>query len=303
MSMQGMSMPGSTTEVCKAAGTQEAPIPTEKNCQTYDAKRTGNTFSFKMRCTGKDAMEGSGEMTFLGSDHYKGAMNVNAQGAQMTMNYEGNKIGTCDYAQETQKRQQMIADINQKAAKAQKDGEQIMKQAQEQQREVCVKMTTEARSPAALMSCKEPQDLKNYCTNFQKHGPFLAQSDMQRTYAKAGQSSMPDAKPLDESAKLCKVSVEPLREKLCRTAESEDKLNFLARECPVLAAEVAKVQCAGRKYSSEINAKYRGFCASFASTDTEDSGSNATSAQPQTPEKKPGLLGKGKKALGDLFSH
>lgn len=288
MQMQGMSMPGRTNEICKTSGSDEPPMQTEKNCQMYDAKRNGNTQTFKMRCTGKDAMEGSGEFTYLGPDHYKGVMQVSAQGHQMTMNYEGQKLGACDGGEMNTKAKQMI--------------EQSQQQQAQYAKAQCQEAAKAATMPSMMTNCKDPQDIKTYCSNFRTYKNFQAQADMQRQ--SEGQPPMVgmSAKPLDDSAKLCGVSVESVRSNLCSTAESKDELDFLVKECSAQALELAKAQCAGRNYTT-INQKYRGFCSNFASLMSKNgAGSDsATSTPATTTDKTKGLLNKGKKAFGDLF--
>lgn len=285
MQMQGMSMPGQTSEICKTGGSDEPPMKTEKNCQMYDAKRSGNTQTFKMRCTGKDAMEGSGEFTYLGPDHYKGRMQVSAQGQQMTMNYEGQKLGACDGGEVNTKAKQMV--------------EQAQQQSAQMQRQQCHEAAKAATMPSMMMNCKDPQDIKTYCSNFQTYKNFLSQADMQRASATQPQMMGMSGKPLDDSAKLCGTSVESVRSNLCSTAESKNELDFLVKECSAQALELAKAQCAGRNYTT-VNEKYRGFCSNFASLMSKDGGSNESSSATSTGKTK-GLLNKGKKAFGDLF--
>jgi hypothetical protein len=287
MQMQGMSMPGQTSEICKTGGSDEPPMKMEKNCQMYDAKRSGNTQTFKMRCTGKDAMEGSGEFTYLGTDHYKGRMQVNMEGQQMSMAYEGQKLGACDGGEMNTKAKQMIEQSQQQSA-------QMMKQQ-------CHDAAKAATLPSMMAICKDPQDIKTYCSNFQTHKTFLAQADLQRMSAGQPQSTAMGGKPLDESAKLCGTSAESVRSNLCKTAESKDELNFLAKECEAQALVLAKAQCAGRRYTG-VSEKYRGFCSNFSNM-MDKGGSDATSTpESTTPADKPkGLFNKGKKALGNLF--
>jgi hypothetical protein len=286
MQMQGMSMPGRTSEICKTSGSDEPPMQTEKNCQMYDAKRSGNTQTFKMRCTGKDAMEGTAEFTYLGPDHYKGAMQVGAQGQQMTMTYEGQKLGACDGGEMNTKAKQMV--------------EQSQQQQAQYAKAQCREAAKAATLPSMMMNCKDPQDVKTYCSNFQTYKNFLSQADMQRMSDGQAPMSGMSGKPLDESAKLCGVSVESARSNLCSTAESKGELDFLVKECSAQALELAKAQCAGRNYTT-VNEKYRGFCANFASLMAKNGDSNESATPATTTDKTKGLLNKGKKAFGGLF--
>ncbi len=287
MQMQGMSMPGRSSEICKAAGSQDPPMETNKDCQMYDAKRTGNTQTFKMRCTGKDAMEGEAEFTYLGPDHYKGTMKMAAQGQQMTMNYEGQKLGACDGSELNIQAQKMI--------------EQSQQQSAQMMREQCREAAKSATMPSMMANCKDPQDIKTYCSNFQTYKNFLAQADMQRMSSgqnpMVGQMPGMSGKPLDDSAKLCSTSVESVRANLCGSAEAKGELDFLVKECSAQSLELAKAQCAGRNYTT-VNEKYRGFCSNYASMMDKGGSSEAAPKPETTTEKAKGLFGVGRKALG-----
>ncbi|MCY7314391.1 MAG: DUF3617 family protein [Rubrivivax sp.] len=57
-----------------------------------DVKQTGNTMRFKMACTGKDAMTGSGELTTK-ANTFKQNINMRAGGDGMFMVSTGKRIG------------------------------------------------------------------------------------------------------------------------------------------------------------------------------------------------------------------
>lgn len=64
------------------------------DCKATDQKIDGNKVTWKMACTGAQAMTGDGEMVFNG-DSYTGKMNMNMAQGQMTMQYTGKRIGDC----------------------------------------------------------------------------------------------------------------------------------------------------------------------------------------------------------------
>ena len=64
------------------------------NCKTSDQKVDGNKVTWKIACTGADAMTGEGEMVFSG-DSYAGKMTMSMAQGQMTMQYSGKRIGEC----------------------------------------------------------------------------------------------------------------------------------------------------------------------------------------------------------------
>ena len=96
MDMPGMAMPAVTHTVCIAKNAPYKPekAPDQKNCEMTDIKFSGNTTKWKMHCTGKDAMEGSGEMTRT-ADAMKGEMKLSMQKMQMTQFTSGKRVGAC----------------------------------------------------------------------------------------------------------------------------------------------------------------------------------------------------------------
>jgi len=277
MQMAGMSMPNSSTEICKQPGDDNVPVKTDKNCEVYDISRTGNVQRFKMRCTGKDAMEGSGEFTYLSPDHYQGKMLMKAEGQTMTMSHEGQKIGACDGGEVNLKAKEMIAQADKANAAAKKV-----------QIEQCHAYAAEASVPSMMRSqCTDPADRKVFCSAVQTHEKFQPLAEQE----KKGVGS----RPLSEAAEICGFSAEKQRAKLCGVAESQERLGFLASQCPDEAQALARAQCAGRKYTA-ISDKYRNFCSSYASASSNDEAADDSAAG-----KAKSLLNKSKKSLGGLF--
>jgi hypothetical protein len=288
MQMSGMSMPGRSSEVCKQPGDDSVPIQTEKNCQVYDIARNGNVQTFKMRCTGKDAMEGSAELTYLGPDHYKGKMQVNTQGETMTMAYEGQKLGPCDGGEMNLQAKKMVA-----------QGQQQLAEQEKMMAEQCHKQAAEAASPQVMLTlCKDPEDHKVYCSAVKTYDKFQAFAVSEQQAVANGAGNQQGMRPLTESAQLCGFSVDAERARLCSSAEANGKLDFIVSQCPVQGQALAAQHCAGRSYTT-MSTQYRSFCSSFASRQPEDASAEDTG----TASKTKGLLNKGKKALGGLFSN
>jgi hypothetical protein len=291
MQMAGMSMPGMSSEICKQPGEDSAPIKTDDNCQIYDMKRTGNVQSFKMRCTGKDKVEGSAQFTYLGADRYQGKMEMTTQGETMTMAYEGQKLGQCDGSEANLQAKKMIAQAERQQAEGAK-----------QMAEFCRQSAAKAEGPGFLMQCKDPADQRTYCENVRTRDNFrrLAEQEKQAPPQADGPFAA-YARPLSETARICGFAIAQERELLCNSAEQNNDLPFIASQCPAQGAAIASAQCAGRRYTS-IAERYRGFCADYASN--QGQADVAAQQQPETPlEKSKGLLNKGKKALGGLFSN
>ena len=101
MEMPGMpmAMPAQTSRVCVAkSGKDDDYVPRRENCRVLESKRTGNKLTYKMACTGKDAMTVDGEMTF-GSNSYEGRMKMSGkmegQPMEMMQTYSGKRVGDC----------------------------------------------------------------------------------------------------------------------------------------------------------------------------------------------------------------
>jgi len=94
-----MQMPAQTTKVCTAKNWTRPPPGGDKSCVASDYKMVGNKATWKMQCGGQMPMQGTGEMTFEGSDSYTGAIQATSQGMNMTIKLAGKKVGTCDNPQ------------------------------------------------------------------------------------------------------------------------------------------------------------------------------------------------------------
>jgi len=180
--MQGMSMPSNTQTSCLAKNQPYKPEQEDKNCTVSDVKVAGNKTSWKMRCTGKDAMEGTGVMTKAPTT-LNGVMTMISGGEKMTMKMSGRIVGKCDATAERKKTDAMIADAEAKQAEG-------MAQLKEQQRKGC----EETRKMAA--------------SNFSNYESFK-----QHEGSKNGMG--------DYLAK-CKVNLETSRKQLCAKASVDE---------------------------------------------------------------------------------
>jgi hypothetical protein len=101
MAMAGMptQMPVQTQKVCSAKNWTKPPPGGDKSCVTSDYRMVGNKATWKMQCSGQMPMQGTGELTFQGTDAYTGAIQATSQGMSMTIKLAGKKVGTCDNPQ------------------------------------------------------------------------------------------------------------------------------------------------------------------------------------------------------------
>ncbi len=101
MEMPGMpmAMPPQTNRYCIGKGSKdEEYVPKRDNCNMLESKRVGNKVTYKMACTGKDAMTVAGETTF-GNNAYDGRMamsgKADGQPFEMAQTYAGKRVGDC----------------------------------------------------------------------------------------------------------------------------------------------------------------------------------------------------------------
>lgn len=101
MAMAGMptQMPAQTQKVCSAKTWTKPPPGGDKSCVTSDYRMVGSKATWKMQCSGQMPMQGTGEINFVGSDAYAGAIQATTQGMNMTIKLSGKKVGTCDNPQ------------------------------------------------------------------------------------------------------------------------------------------------------------------------------------------------------------
>ena len=94
--MAGMpAMPaGQTVKFCRLKGGENEPVKSDsdKSCAITDVKKSGNAMSFNMKCTGKDAMNGSGEMTHTPTT-FNQKIKMRSAGENMVMVSSGKRIG------------------------------------------------------------------------------------------------------------------------------------------------------------------------------------------------------------------
>ncbi len=92
--MAGMSGGGQAVKFCMLKGQEGKPVKSKgkEDCAISNQKQSGNTLSFNMKCTGKDAMTGSGELTNTpNSFHQK--IKMRSGGVDMSMVSTGKRIG------------------------------------------------------------------------------------------------------------------------------------------------------------------------------------------------------------------
>lgn len=291
MEMAGMSMAPHTQQVCQPlAGDQPAvPQPDDKSCEMYDVQRSGSSMSWKMRCTGKDAMTGSGELSYQGRDSYQGKMTMNMEGQTVITRLSGKRLGAqCDAG----------AIKKQIAAVEKQTAATLAQQCREAARSMQV-MMFDGRYPTAC----DAKTKAEFCKRVGTEQGY----DLLAARGQAPGASNPE---LESAGKTCGVDIAATRKQLCKAGVGKDaSLPFLARHCPDEAAPIAQAQCAGRSFTSQPEQKYREFCSDYARHNLMQGGAGATggqqdaSGQPAPQEQTPAgnAVEEGKKALRKLL--
>lgn len=262
MQMAGMTMPGKPVEICtaRAQPVSEQSIPKDKNCDVQNFRIEGSKASYHIVCTGKNAMTGDGEMETL-PDGYRGSMKAQIQGQQMTMSYEGKRIGACDYASESPEAM----------------GKAMTAQACEAQLTSIVSYSMYTGPKAVCPTYKE-----KFCANV--HRTF-AQAEDPAHFAESDRTFGGTAW---QAVEACGGSRSAILAKACGNAESGGNFNFVGDYCPDLAPRhcadadpnrngrflvqhcaarartLAAQQCEGRGYTAMQSSPYRAFCGSYA---------------------------------------
>ena len=92
--MAGMPGGGQAVKFCRIKGDESKPMKSknDKDCAMSDLKQSGNTMRFNMKCTGKDAMTGSGEVTHT-PNSFSQKIKMRSGGEDMAMVSTGKRIG------------------------------------------------------------------------------------------------------------------------------------------------------------------------------------------------------------------
>jgi hypothetical protein len=253
MEMAGMQVPAQSQQVCMKKGeTQPENLgKKDSNCKVTEQSRSGNKFTWKMACTGRDPMTGSGEMT-RNRDTLEGRMQMKGKDGEMTISYSGRLSGTCDAR--THKDPQMAAAQTQMAAiQAQSDAaikqacneaiEKFNTQFFEMQGGPCgprkseycgrVKSTTQSMStPAGYRSAMKHQGLRD------------------GGWARAGT--------------YCGVATAPTLSTACKSGVGSRDWEFVGEFCPAEAKAIAAQHCAGRDYTAAMESEYKAVCRRYA---------------------------------------
>ncbi|MBI3222785.1 MAG: DUF3617 family protein [Nitrosomonadales bacterium] len=294
MEMKGMpfAMPAQSNNVCIPKGQEKDPnrsVPNDKNCKMSDVKVSGNKMTWKMQCEGKDAMSGSGEMTY-GPGTYSGKMNMHSKEGDMVMAYDGKRIGSCDAAAE-KKRMENLALAP-------------MKEANDKQRAECKKMLDEGGkslvngynqfvyqgSACSDMKPAMCDKVRMQAADYRGYGDLAAEeknaAEMRKQMGKQAPRSL---------AAECGMDMARLERNLCQKAKGDNKYGFIAANCPAEAQALAKQHCDawGRDYTSDHDNEYAPVCAKYSKNKSSyNVADEETDGKADSAGDKGGLMGK-----------
>ena len=104
MEMPGMPMKMPAIKTIQCITKEQAADPNQSlpkgsqdknsDCKVTDYKIVGDKVTWAMKCEGKNAMSGNGEIVY-GANAYDGWMKMNTGEGEMTMKYKGKRLGDC----------------------------------------------------------------------------------------------------------------------------------------------------------------------------------------------------------------
>jgi len=227
MDMPGMAMPAMKHTSCLPKGGAYKPEgnPQDKSCQITDLKMSGNTTSWKMHCGGKEAMDGSGEVTRT-PDTLNGTVKMSMKNMQMTQVISGKRVGTCDAAGERQKMDEKMNAMKSEQCAA-------------------------AVDTAVKSGGYEPRMPEQFVRKEQCAASKPALCEKARAFVSAGGDNeyMVYAKSRGWVAAECGINLEAKRVALCKTGVAEKKYKFVKDSCPAEA----------KAFKDEYNKNCQGF--------------------------------------------
>lgn len=306
MEMAGMpfAMPGHTSNVCIEKGKQNDPnraVPSDKNqnCKMSDVKMSGNKSSWKIACTGKDAMTGSGEMT-SGNGSYSGKTQMHSKDGDMTMSYEGKRIGTCDYATENPSAQAQAMIAQHQVLSEQERIKECKKAVDDNAYGHFLKpdcswaKDAQSKKMCAAASC--PDMRPQMCERLSKK---LSASDEDYQY-------LADHKEGKKLTLECGLPFERATRTYCKHQLDAKDYQKVAEYCDKEAKPLFDKYCAGRDYTAAMDSGYGPICqrygkwkeATDAPSDTQDKQSADSKPNNTNPAK---AILDGAKSLKGMF--
>ncbi len=294
MEMEGMpfAMPAQTSKVCIPKGQEKDPnksVPNDENCKMSDVKVSGNKMSWKMKCEGKDAMSGSGEMVY-GEGTYSGKMKMHSEDGDMVMAYDGKRIGSCDVGEEKEK---MLAPMKAMLAEQRADCKKLLDKGGVELIEGYHIFTLQGTA------CNDMK--KTMCDKGRAQSSEYAVYDalVQNEKNAAAMRKQVGAEAPKALVAECGFDMAKMTGVVCQKAKGDKKYGFIASKCPNEAQAMAKQHCEswGRDYTSDHDNVYAPICAKYSKNKSryqvgdeavDDAGTDAKKPQDSKTDKETG---------------
>lgn len=240
MEMAGMpmAMPAQTQQSClpkdKKADSM-VPKNESSDCRMTEQKQAGSKMTFKMVCTGKDPMTGSGEITSSGNT-YSGKMHITGkmegESIDMKQSFSGKKLGSCEYTPVKDNSKEQIA-------------------------EMCRKASDNLEYPHFTMDGALCQPKKaEFCSKVKKLTGEMSDPDRYTAVAQ----KYPNWK---EAAEACGQETGSVIAKACKTAADKKRYAFVGEHCEAEAVALGPQLCEGRSYTTAMSGEQGAICRKY----------------------------------------
>lgn len=252
MEVAGMQMPGSSQQVCMKKGEQRAEdLQQDKNCKVTEQRVVGNKMTWKIVCTGKEAMTGTGEMTRT-ADSMDGRMRMKtSDGDEVSIVYTGKRAGGCN-AQTHQ--DQMAARQKQMVAMQAQGDAQLAQMCRESIEKFSTPVFEMQGSPCAARKGE-------YCAHVKKTAQSMRAP---ATYRAALQKEGMRNQGFEQAGRFCGVQTAPVTAAACKSALGGRDWDFVGEFCPAETQKLGAEHCAGREYTVAMSSEYKALCAKYA---------------------------------------
>jgi hypothetical protein len=256
MSMEGISMPLGNSEICAPVGKATELMKPDKNCKVSNVRQAGNKTSADIKCTGKDAMEGSVELIAEGNRTH-GTARMRSGDGEMTMKMESQKMGACQ-ALDTDA---LVVDAEKTSAAATKAAADAVVRncanaADELKRNPGTAGAQALSFARAGGPCVSKPTNANFCAAVQTPAGFSSLQQVEGAMSGIMNNSLA-ACNLGQG----KSAVDALRARLIVSAEANGDSGFLEANAPARLKEIARAQCVlkGEMWGGR-SAKWDTFC-------------------------------------------
>lgn len=264
--MEGMPFAMPKQKVCSPKGSKEPPVTKDDDdCKILEKKQSGNRFQWKAQC--KDGTM-VGDVTSTPTS-YNGTMKMTEKsGSTMSMKMAGKRLGDCDFQDRSGEVKAVLAKSCQDSLEQMYGSVIVNGQCPKEKPVFCQRLATPEGYDRATrhMQVKELDDPTLGIAGSVK-ACGLDQAKLRPRLCGSAVSSA----NFSFVERLC-ASDKP---KLCGKAVAIANLDYVSANCPGEKTALLKQHCEGRGYSSQVEEKYRAFCAAAASGELADDGSAA----------------------------